>query len=267
MLLVGLAKDAPFVQAFDPERHTWSDFSSAEPMPSDFNNPSKQPGFSFQAAYDPGTRTIYCCRPAMCCMRSTRSRRRGRPSAGAGVGGPGWPTLACDPISKRLVVVGAEKQGRELGWSRDGRLRSCHGRVEAFGSNRRAGAEGASRVDGRQGSADRIGGRGAVGLVTAIRPGQGSDASAASLLGATGVDGQTAGVRGAHRNLAPHSRCHPPAGVVGRGSVKNGPCSELLKNTRNAQYPVPCARRNSPLVFDPATKRFVLFGGDHQDTC
>jgi hypothetical protein len=32
-----------------------------------------------------------------------------------------------------------------------------------------------------------------------------------------------------------------------------------------AQYPVPCSRRNSPLVFDEKNGVFVLFGGDHED--
>lgn len=38
-----------------------------------------------------------------------------------------------------------------------------------------------------------------------------------------------------------------------------------IEEAAEAQYPVPCSRRNSPLVFDLANKVFVLFGGDHED--
>ena len=38
-----------------------------------------------------------------------------------------------------------------------------------------------------------------------------------------------------------------------------------LEELTEAQYPVPCSRRNSPLVFDAKNRHFVLFGGDHED--
>ncbi len=38
-----------------------------------------------------------------------------------------------------------------------------------------------------------------------------------------------------------------------------------IEEAAEAQYPVPCSRRNSPLAFDAKNNVFVLFGGDHED--
>jgi len=39
----------------------------------------------------------------------------------------------------------------------------------------------------------------------------------------------------------------------------------IVERFAEAQYPVPSARRNSPLAFDEKNRGFVLFGGDHED--
>jgi hypothetical protein len=59
------------------------------------------------------------------------------------------------------------------------------------------------------------------------------------------------------------------------GLIKSQDMLKALKAVRAAQrkledaafeqYPVPRSRRNSPLVYDPKNKVFVLFGGDHED--
>ena len=53
MLLLGPAKGAPSVQAFDPAALQWSELCRSAPPAKDFRP-------YYQAAYDPGTKTVYC---------------------------------------------------------------------------------------------------------------------------------------------------------------------------------------------------------------
>ena len=59
----------------------------------------------------------------------------------------------------------------------------------------------------------------------------------------------------------------PGATAENARCARNHPrgCSGTIEEAAEAQYPVPCARRNSPLAFDEKNRVFVLFGGDHED--
>lgn len=264
MLLVGLAKDAPFVQAFDPQQGVWEEFSADEPMPSDFNNPNKQPGFSFQAAYDSGSRTIYCLSSGNVLYAfDTVAKSWKTSSPEPELSNLAWPTLACDTLGRRLVVVGAEKKGNELGWSRTVVCELATGvwkRLEV--TDAEVLAQHRELVAGKESLIDLAG---AVRSAWYRDPaGVGSEAERDSLLAQLKAIAARAG-------LAKHSA---ELAVI-REAIRERDLLAALRQTRalqrvveesaEAQFPVPCARRNSPLAFDPATQRFVLFGGDHQD--
>ena len=263
MLLVGLAKDAPFVQAFNSQTRQWTAFSQAEPFKSDFNNPHSQPAFYYQTAYDPENRTVYCLSagPVLYEFNTVEKSWKTHPAA-AELADMAWQTLACDPVGKRLVVVGAEKKGNHLGWSRTvvfdipkgtwRRLEVADAAVVAKHEQLVALSE--AMID----------------LVGRIRQAWYRD---------------PAGMGTPPERAALGERCEsvgklPPVGAaVGlddvTGFLRSGKtldalravrkCQRKIEELAEAQYPVPCSRRNSPLVYDPANKVFVLFGGDHQD--
>ena len=112
MLLVGGAKGASFVQAFDPAVKAWSELSAAAPVKEGINN-------YYQTAYDPGTRSVYCLSggTVLYAFSAADKAWKALPAA-AELEGLSWQALACDPAGKRLAVVGADKKAEGLGWMR-----------------------------------------------------------------------------------------------------------------------------------------------------
>lgn len=264
MLLVGLAKDAPFVQAFDPESKRWTTYSEAQPFKSDFNNPSKQPAFSYQAAYDPGSRSVYCLSMGnvLYAFDTVRKTWKSSPPAPE-LDDMAWPTLACDPLGKRLVVVGAEKKGNHLGWSRTVVYDIPAAKWQRLDiTDKKVLREHQQLVTATEALID-LGGR--IRLAWYRDPqGVGTDAERAALGDRCG---EVKNLPGLDRMTADLDRVSDLLkGKKMLAALKaTRECQRKIEETAEAQYPVPCSRRNSPLVFDPTNKVFVLFGGDHQD--
>lgn len=264
MLLFGLAKDVPFVQSFDPQSRAWRPYSDAEPFKSDFNNPNRQPGFTYQAAYHPATKCVYFLSlgNVLYAFDVAAKSWRAFPPAPE-LDDLAWPTLASEANGERLVVVGAEKKGNQLGWSRtvvfDVR-RETWSRLTV-----------ADPVLEREHVAWLAAHEAFVELVGRIRSawyrdkdGTGTDSERSQILDRVtplvrqpllkGVSAELERVRSLvlERKLL-------PALQVARA------CQRQVEELAEAHYPVPCSRRNSPLVYDPRHRVFVLFGGDHQD--
>jgi hypothetical protein len=264
MLLVGLARDAPFVQAFDPESKRWTAYSEAQPFKSDFNNPNKQPDFSYQAAYDPGSRAVYFLSSGnvLYAFDTVRKTWKSYPPAPE-LDGLAWPALACDPLGKRIVVVGAEKKGNAPGWSRTVVYDIPGGKWQRLEpADKEVLQEHRSLVAATEALID-LGG--SMRLAWYRDPGGvGSDAERAVLCERCAEARKLPGMAGMNEELD-----RVLALLKGKKTLEAlhavRQCQRKVEERAEAQYPVPCSRRNSPLVFDPANRVFVLFGGDHQD--
>ena len=113
LLLVGPAEGAPFVQAFDPAAPAWRPWTSAAPAATKDFSPY------YQAAYDPAGQTVYCLSggPILYSFRVAEKAWKAH-AAAVELEGLSWHTMACDPVGRKLVVVGADKKADNLGWSR-----------------------------------------------------------------------------------------------------------------------------------------------------
>ena len=257
MLLVGGAKGAPFVQAFDPAAKSWSELSAAAPAKGEVNN-------YYQTACDPGSRSVYCLSggTVMYAFSTADKTWKALPAA-AELGGLSWQALAGDPAGKRLVVVGSDKTAGDLGWMRTVVYDIPSGkwtRLEV--ADAKVVEEHKALVAAKEAVID-LGGR--VRLAWYRDPkGVGTDEELKSL-----------GERlAALKKLPQMDKFAADADAVGAG-LAGKKTLEALKAARalqrrielaaEEQYPAPCSRRNSPLAFDEQNKVFVLFGGDHED--
>lgn len=257
MLLVGVAKDKPFAQAFDPATNTWSDFAGAGPVKNGIDP-------YYQTTYDPGTKTIYCLSggSTLYAFNTADKTWKTHPPA-AELDGLSWHALACDPVGKRLVVVGSDKKLDNLGWLRTVVYDIPTGTWQRLDvADAKVVAEHKQLVAVQEELSDLVG---RIRLAWYRDPkGVGSDAELADLA----------------------RRCetlkkNPALAKVGSGlddvanTLAKKQTLDALKTARavqrtleeltEAQYPVPCSRRNSPLVFDAKNNVFVLFGGDHEN--
>ena len=257
MLLVGTAKGAPFVQAFDPLAKTWSEFSAALPTKN---------GISpyYQTAYDPGTKTVYCLSggPVLYAFNTADKMWKTFPSTPE-LDGLSWYALSCDTAGKRLVVVGSDKKADNLGWMRTVVFDIPSGKWQRLDvTDNRVVKEHQELVTAKEAMIDLIG---HIRSVWYRDPkGIGSNTELAAL-----------GARCAALKKLPRMDKFAADidGLAGSLDTKN--TLDALKAARvlqrqfeevaEAQYPVPCSRRNSPLVYDSKSKVFVLFGGDHED--
>jgi len=257
MLLVGPAKGAAFLQAFDPAARTWSDFSMSALPVKDFHP-------YYQSAYDPGTKTIFCLSGTSrlyCCDLVEKTWKVLPPAAE--LEGLSWHTMACDPEGRRLVVVGADKRADNLGWSRtvvydiparrwsrlevaDAKVVEAHKQLVAL----------------KEATID---------LVGRIRLAWFRDPKGAG----TGAEIKALNARCQALGKMPQAEqftaevCAVGA-MLGQKKTLDAlkaarRCQRKIEEAAEAQYPVPCARRNSPLAYDAQSKKFVLFGGDHED--
>ena len=260
MLLVGTAKGAPFVQAFDPAARTWSDFSANSPA-----SPSKD-GIHpyYQMAYDPGTKTVYCLSggAVMYCFNTADRTWKSLPAA-AELEGLSWHALACDRAGKRLVAVGADKKRDNLGWMRTVVYDISTGKWTRLDpTDVKVVEEHKQLVAAKEAVIDLVGhirlawyrdpkGIGTEAELTAL----GERCAALKKLGqmdrfAADVDAITTLI-GGKKTLDALKRAHA--------------LQRKIEMAAEAHYPVPPSRRNSPLVFEEKNRVFVLFGGDHED--
>lgn len=256
MLLVGPAKGAAFVQALDLGTRTWSEVAAAGPIKEPI-----QP--YYQTAYDPGSKTIYCLSGGnvLYTFHTVDKTWKTLPAA-VELEGLSWHALACDPAGKRLVVIGSDKKLDNLGWLRTVVFDIPSGKWQRLDPEASVVKEHRERVAAREALIDLIG---RLRLAWYRDPrGEGTDAERTALLkGCTEWKS-----RAAVKSLADEIDAVAAA-------LRERKMLDALKSVRalerkveemtEASYPVPCSRRNAPLVFDPKSQKFVLFGGDHED--
>jgi hypothetical protein len=263
MLLVGPAKGAPFVQAFDPATRTWSAFASAAP------SVKSEIWLYYQAAYDPKSKTIYCLSggPVLHSLSLVEKTWKAHPAAPE-LEGLSWHTMACDTIGGRLVVLGADKRADNLGWSRTV--------IYDIGSGRWSRLEVADEQVVRQHRQMVAAKEAVIDLVGRIRLAWYRDPKGVGIAAGYPLAGQVVlgGRCEALKKMPQMSRFAEGIDTVA-DLLAGGKMLDALRSARGvqreieqsaeAQYPVPCARRNSPLAFDEKHNVFVLFGGDHED--
>ena len=258
MLLVGPAEGAPCVQAFDAASPSWRELTSAAPAARNAFYPY------YQAAYDPGGQTVYCLSggPILYSFSIVTKTWKAHTAATA-LDGLSWQTMACDPVGRKLVVVGADKKTDNLGWSRTVVYEIPSGkwsRLEV--ADERVVKEHRELVAAKEACIDLVG---HIRLAWYRDPkGSGPGQRKARRFSA---------LRGFPANAADARVFSGGPGTDRPGATaENARCAELprglqrqIEEAAETQYPVPCARRNSPLAFDEKNRVFVLFGGDHED--
>ena len=257
MLLLGAAKDAPYVQAFDPAARTWSEFSAAAPT-KDGIHPY------YQAAYDPGTRTVYCLSGgAVLYAFSVADKTWKTCPAAPDLEGLSWHAMACDPAGKRLVVVGADKKADSLGWMRTVVYDISAGTWTRLAvADEKVVARHKELIAAKEAIADLVG---RLRLAWYRDPqGVGTEAELKALAARCDALKKLPPMTGFAADVDAVA-----ALVFGKKTLDALQAARALQRqveeAAEAQYPVPPARRNSPLVFEEKNKVFVLFGGDHED--
>ena len=258
MLLVGPAEGVPFIQAFDTAKRAWSPLSSAAPVVKNDLRPY------YQAAYDPGTKTVYCLSggPVLYSFSLVDKAWTAHP-ASPQLEGMSWHTLACDPIGRRLVVVGADKKADNLGWSRTV--------VYWIASKKWSRLDVADEAVVREHRELVAAKEACIDLVGRIRlawyrdpQGIGTDEEIKSLgVGCQSLKSRTSLGRFAKQIEAIDTQLSARKTLDALKSARV--LERKIEEYAEAQYPVPPSRRNSPLVFDEKNRVFVLFGGDHED--
>ncbi|MHC4915500.1 MAG: kelch repeat-containing protein, partial [Planctomycetota bacterium] len=254
MLLVGGA-----VQAFDPAAGKWEQFSADKPK-------VRRGGIHpyYQAAYDPGTKKIYCLSngPVLHVFDVGGKKWSAAPGAEE-LAGLSWHMMAFDPKGKRLVVVGSDKKVDNVGWTRTvlydlaaGKWKPAPLPAGDVAKKHRELVEATEAVRGLVGTIRLHWYRDPKGMGTEEGRSE-CDKAALELKGLPGA----AGVKEKLDAIIE--------------LVKDGELLEALKaaralerameDTSFAQYPVPRSRRNAPLACDVKNNACVLFGGDHED--
>ena len=259
MLLVGPAKGGSFVQAYDLAEKNWTELSKTGPGGKDGNFHNY-----YQTAYDPAGHCVYCLSggQVLHVFNVAEKTWKELPPA-AELEGLSWLAMACDPAGRKLVVVGADKKPDNLGWARTvvydiaagawRRLDVADAKVVAAHKELVAAKEATIDLVGRLRSAwyrDPAG----VGSPDDLK--QLADRCAA-LGKLPQMNRFAAAVDGVAALLADRKTLDSLAAA--RALVRK------IEEAAEAQYPVPCSRRNSPLAFDAKNGLFVLFGGDHED--
>ena len=258
MLLVGPAEGAAFVQTFDPATKAWNELVAAGPAGKEAIHPY------YETAYDPNTKTVYCLSggPVLYTLNLTDKTWKAHPPAPE-LEGLSWHTLACDPVHRCLAVVGADKKADNLGWSRTV--------IYDIPSGKWSHLEVADEKVVREHHDWVAAKEAAIDLAGHIRlawyrdsKGVGSETELTTLVERCE----------ALRKMRHRDQLAKDIGELG-AMLKERKTFEALKAARTlvrkieqdaeAQYPVPCSRRNSPLAYDEKNGLFVLFGGDHED--
>jgi hypothetical protein len=256
LLLVGPGK-GPFVQAFDPATKAWSDFAAAGPT-KDAIHPY------YQSVYDPGTKTVYCLSGGSVLYAFDTAGKTWKTFPPAPeLDGLSWHALACDPAGKRLVLVGSDKKVDNLGWLRTVVLDLTTGKWSRLDvTDERIAKDHKGLVAATEALID-LGGR--IRLAWYRDPkGVGTEAELKAL------QDRCAGLKKLLQ-MGPfaHDVDRVATLIAARKTCDSLKATRVLQRkieeAAEAQYPVPCSRRNAPLAYDAKNKVFVLFGGDHED--
>ena len=258
LLFGGGVKGAPYVQAFDPATRTWTEFSKAGPK---VGRGGMHP--YYQTAYDPKTKTVYCLSAGP--VFSFNVEKKAWKSLGhpAELHGLSWHAAAIDPAGRKLVVVGSDKHVGNLGWTRTAimSLDSAEWSTLPLPHSNLV-KQHRDLVAAQEALIDFVG---RIRLAWYRDPvGAGTEDELKAL-------GRRCEALAKMPGMAVHAN-----GILQAGSLlAKRKTLDALKSARHLQrsldeytdrqYPVPPSRRNSPLVFDPKNKVFVMFGGDHED--
>jgi len=257
LLFGGSVKNAAYMQAFDPATRSWTDAATATPKARRGIHPH------YQAVCDPKDDTLYCLHEGTLHtfdISTSEWTDRGRPPA---LEGMSWHATAIDPTSRRIVVVGADKRPGNIGWTRTAILDLASGTWSTLPlPDARVAREHGELVAAREALIDLIG---HTRLAWYRDPkGTGTPAERNALATRCSELARTAAMRPWASQLGVIAAAIAGSDLLGALRAERALQREMELATEE-QYPVPPSRRNSPLVFDPASKLFVLFGGDHED--
>ncbi len=257
LVLMGRAEGAPCFQAFDPAAKTWSELSSAAPPIERFNP-------YYQTAFDPATKTIFCLSGANTLFSFDLEKKAWKKHApAAALEALSWHAMACDPARRKLLVIGADKQAGNLGWTRtvvydipSGSWTRLDVADEAVVKSHRA------LVDLKEAVIDLVGG---IRLAWFRDPkGVGGAEELAALAARCGKLKDAAGALELRDDVEKVVTVLAARATLG-ALVAAHALQLRIEVVAERQWPVPCSRRNSPLAFDAKHGVFVLFGGDHED--
>ncbi|MGQ9592232.1 MAG: kelch repeat-containing protein, partial [Planctomycetota bacterium] len=236
---------------------SWSAFAERGP-------PAERFEPYYQAAYHPGTRTVYCLSggPVLYAFRlDDRSWKRFPPAAE--LEGLSWHALACDPERGRLVAIGADKKAGATGWTRAVVYDIASGTWTRLETETEEGRRARREFETLGEALWDFAGRARLAF---FRDPAG-----------VGEEAELVELSSRAERLRALPRAGGFAGEVDRlgALVRERKTLEALREARSLIRAVedaaerascvPRARRNSPLAFDPPSRRFVLFGGDHED--
>jgi len=275
----------PYMRAFDPAAAKWSDFSAAKPPARRGVHPY------YQTAYDPVGRKLYCLSNGPMYTFDLATKKWASHGLPKALEGLSWPVAAIDPAARKLVVVGADKKADNLGWTRTVILDLG---AEAVGPGRAAGPETGAGTSAALRSPSPSAGQWStlplppapivrehrqlvaareaiIGLVGRIRmawyrdpAGRADEAERKALVERCAAVGKMPAVSASAEAVGKVSSLLAAAKTLDALNA----AKVLLRSVDEAadrQVPVPASRRNSPVVFDPSGRVFVLFGGDHED--
>jgi len=247
----------PCIREFEPPAGEWRDFG-----------PPKPPGKAFhpyyQAVFDPASASVFCLSAENRLYRLNLNDKTWSPlPAAPELDGLSWPVMATDGAGT-IVVVGADKKLDNLGWTRTAIYDVAGDKWSLLPLP----ADDAVRMHRQRVALKEalitLGGH--IRLAWYQDPaGEGSPQERRALAD----ECQT--VAKMDQAGEPAKAELPAAG----GLIERKQLLDALKAVRamqekveradEADYPVPCSRRNSPLAYDASSKTYVLFGGDHED--
>ncbi len=245
------------VASYDLSSKTWSSLTKKVPEKRGIHP-------YYQHAYDAPSKTIYCLSGSSTLYAfNTESGVWAQTSKIPELAGLSWPTMAYDPEGRKLVVVGSDKKLDNLGWTRTALFDIASGKWSTLAEpGDQIVAKHKQRIEALGATTDWIG---RIRLAWYRDPkGEGQEAERAELLKRWAA-------------LKAHPGCADVASELDpiEALLKEKKTLDALKAARAfqrrleeaayAQYPVPRSRRNAPVAYHPQQKKFILFGGDHED--
>ena len=162
MVLLGPGKEDLSVHVFDPATQRWSELCRSAPPAKNFHP-------YYQAAYDPGTKAVYCLSGGnvLYCFDIARKTWKALPPARE-LDGLSWHTLACDTDRGRLAAGhrGCGQEGGQPGLEPHSDLRHSLGSLEPTGVSRWAHDASLRSTCGARGPDGRAGGTDPTGVVS-----------------------------------------------------------------------------------------------------
>lgn len=244
------------VVAFDPATKTWSEYSPDLAKKDDIHP-------FYQTAYDAVTKSIYCFNNSTSMYVFDLEKRSWQTKdAEPYLGDLSWMMAATDGAG-HIVIVGSDKKTENAGWTRTVIFDVASGEWNTLPL---PSSEITALHREYVGASEAV-----IDLVGRIRLAWYRDPKGEG----------TAEERDAlQQRLAELSKLNVMqkyqaevkqiAELLNKKAMLDGlkvarQMQRALDDAMFGQYPVPRSRRNAPLVYDSANKKFVMFGGDHED--